>query len=97
MIDFFFLFLGTMDIKMTRVYALVPEQFRNKSEELITQSPSSQLNSAFDSYCAILSLSSIPDDPPHSLFNLSIERERERIYIFNKIQKDLRTSCGKES
>ena len=70
-----------MDIKMTRVYALVPEQFRNKSEELITQSPSSQLNSAFDSYCAILSLSSIPDDPPLYLIYLLRGREREYIYL----------------
>ena len=40
---------------MTRAYALVPERFGNKSEELIMQSPSSQLNLASDSYCVSLS------------------------------------------
>lgn len=67
-----------MDVKMTRAYALVPERFGKKSEELIMQSPSSQLNLASDSYCVILSMSSIPDDLPLSISNLSIERKREK-------------------
>ena len=82
---------------MTRAYALVPQWCKNKSEELIKQSPSSQLNSASDSYSAILSLSGIPDDPPLYLIYLLRGRDRERIYIYIYLQKDLRTSCGKES